>query len=231
MKSIGTQLIKALVIAAALVTSVARAATPGIVGSVHDFTINTNAWIAGGTNTWVQRNNVCGVCHTVHHNNADKLAPLWHHTSSSQAFTPYSSASLDATSPGDISGRSRACLSCHDGSVAINDISGTPTGGTAVYIDAGAKINDLDVTHPVSITYDSALVAADGFLNDPNTTTVFGSGGKTISQFMLFNGKLECASCHDIHRVKGNSMNSGILGKVGGTGAPASVLCVTCHKK
>ena len=89
----------------------------------------------------------------------------------------------------------------------------------------------MTTTHPIGFTYDSTLVTADGFLNDPSSTTVFGSGGKTIDNFMLIGGKVECASCHDIHRQKGNSMNSGILVKVGGTGSRASELCLTCHKK
>ena len=48
---------------------------------------------------------------------------------------------------------------------------------------------------------------------------------------MLIGGKMECASCHDIHRQKGNSMRSGIYGKIGGAGARNSDLCLTCHKK
>lgn len=216
-------------------TASAASGTPGIAGSAHDFTSNTNFWIAGATNTWVSRNNICGVCHTVHHNNEDRLAPLWHHTSTVQEFTPYSSPSLQATvgSPG---GSSRACLSCHDGSVAINSIDGVIVKGTEVKIteETGGLIGgggDLSTSHPIGFTYDSSLVTADGYLHEPSSTTVFGSGGKTISDFMLIGGKMECASCHDIHRQKGNSMNSGIMGKVGGAGARNSELCLTCHKK
>lgn len=216
-------------------TQAATTGTPGISGSAHDFTSNTNFWIAGATNTWVSRNNVCGVCHTVHNNNDDKLAPLWNHTSTTTEFTPYSSPSLHAT-VGNPGGSSRACLSCHDGSVAVNSVDGVVVKGTEVKIteESGGLIGgggDLSTSHPIGFAYDTALVAADGYLNDPTSTTVFGSGGKTIDDFMLVGGKMECASCHDIHRQKGNSMNSGIMGKVGGSGARNSELCLTCHKK
>ena len=213
----------------------AQTGTPGIAGSAHDFTSNTNYWIAGATNTWVRRQNICGVCHTIHHANSDRLAPLWNHTSTTTEFTPYTSPTLHAaaTGPGP---SSRPCLSCHDGSVAVNSIDGVVVGGTEVKIPAtdGSAIGaggDLTTTHPLGFTYDAALVAADGFLHDPHSTIVFGSGGKTINDFMLIGGKMECASCHDIHRQKGNSMNSGIYSKVGGNGARPSELCITCHKK
>ena len=106
---------------------------PGISGSRHDFTSNTNYWIAGATNTWVKFNNLCGVCHTIHHANSDRLAPLWVHDSTVQTFTPYSSPTLNA-SVGNPGGVSRACLSCHDGSVAINSIDGVVVGSTEVKI-------------------------------------------------------------------------------------------------
>jgi len=208
---------------------------PGISGSRHDFTSNTNYWIAGATNTWVKFNNMCGVCHTIHHANSDRLAPLWVHDSTVQTFTPYSSPTLNA-SVGNPGGVSRACLSCHDGSVAINSIDGVVVGSTEVKIHTTSTAaigagGDLTTTHPIGFTYDTALVTADGYLNEPSSATVFGSGGKTIDQFMLIGGKLECASCHDIHRQKGNSMNSGVYTKVGGAGSRPSELCLTCHKK
>jgi hypothetical protein len=234
-----------LLVAAALVLRPAAtfaAGTPGISGSVHDFTSSTNYWIAGATNTWVKFNNMCGVCHTIHHAQDDRLVPLWIHDSTTKDFTPYQSDTLNASpgnlgkagqTPGSIS---RACLSCHDGSVAINSIDGVVVGSTEIKIpttsSAAIGVNgDLTTTHPIGFNYDAALVTADGYLNDPASTTVFGSGGKHINEFMLFGGKMECASCHDIHRQKGNSMNSGIFTKVGGTGSRPSELCLTCHKK
>jgi hypothetical protein len=235
MKSLKGLLMLAAVVAWAFSPTLSRAAPPGIAGSVHDFTSNTNFWIAGATNTWVRFNNMCGVCHTIHHANDDKLAPLWNHTSTTTEFTPYTSPTLNAPAGGP-GPSSKACLSCHDGSVAINSIDGVRVGSADVKIPTTSSSaigagGDLTTTHPLGFTYDSALVAADGYLHDPHSALVFGSGGKTINEYMLIGGKMECASCHDIHRQKGNSMNSGVLSKVGGAGARPSELCLTCHKK
>lgn len=206
----------------------------GISGSVHDFTANQNYWLAGATNTWVQYNNLCGVCHTMHHAGDPAVAPLWTHNTTTTAFTPYTSPTM-AVTPGQPGYSSMACLSCHDGSVAVNDTGGKVQGGTGVYINAGntaliAPSGDLTHTHPVGFSYVTAQAAQSDELN-PVTTVVFNSGGKNIQNFMLFNGNMECATCHDIHRVKGNSMNSGVMSKVGGTGARPSELCLTCHIK
>jgi len=204
-----------------------------IIGSVHDFTSSTNYWINGTVN-WVSRSNVCGVCHTIHHANPDRSAPLWSHASTLQTFIVYSSPTFQGGTP-TIAGSSKACLSCHDGSVAINQAysaSGTnaPTGGTAVYINSSAIIpdgtpaNDLRNMHPIGFSYITAA-ATDPDLK-PTTTIVYGS--QSIAQAMLKNGQVECASCHDIHRTKGSSANSGIFTIVSTSG---SALCLTCHTK
>jgi hypothetical protein len=50
---------------------------------------------------------------------------------------------------------------------------------------------------------------------------------------MLFNHKVECASCHDVHKMKGSSPSSGIMAKLSGddAGSKGSLLCRTCHVK
>ena len=92
----------------------------GIEGSAHDF--STNAWN-------VSRKGVCSACHSAHNTDTNQIAPLWNHATSAATFTPYSSPTLNA-SVGLPSGVSLACLSCHDGTVAVNQgISGSFTGG------------------------------------------------------------------------------------------------------
>lgn len=156
---------------------------------------------------------------------------------------------------GTPSGVSLACLSCHDGTVAINQgISGSITGGTPVFVDPSAQIGpDLHTTHPISFTYDSALALADGGLEDPAvykigdpkpaltisvapvppTWTGTSLTGKTINEAMLINGRMECASCHDVHKQEGSSATSGILARISGNDSTGrgSTLCRTCHIK
>lgn len=217
----------------AVVTLMPSSSRATIIGSVHDFTASTNYWI-NGTVDWVSRSNVCGVCHTIHHANPDRVAPLWDHATTLQTFIVYSSPTFQGGTP-TINGSSKACLSCHDGSIAINQTynaagTNTFTGGTAVYINSssiipdGTPANDLRNMHPIGFNYQTAQ-SADPDIK-PTTTIVYGS--QTIATAMLKGGQMECSSCHDIHRTKGTSASSGIFTIVSTAG---SALCLTCHSK
>jgi predicted CXXCH cytochrome family protein len=136
-------------------------------------------------------------------------------------FTPYDSATLDAT-PGQPAGVSLLCLSCHDGTVAIDSFGGAT--GTSFVSGAALVGTDLANDHPIGFTYDAALNAADPEVNDP-TTTVSGLGGN-IDVDMLFglsNDQLECASCHNVH--------DDLFGNFLIKDNAASALCLTCHDK
>jgi predicted CXXCH cytochrome family protein len=104
--------------------------------------------------------------------------------------------------------------------------------GTALFkMPAGIPANlgtNLSGDHPISIAYDSALAAADGGLHDPAAKTVPDLGNKSIQEGMLINGKVECSSCHDVHKSKGYSPSSYTLLLVNNE---ASGLCLTCHNK
>jgi len=182
----------------------------GISGSAHDF--SGEAWNSTGE--------ICIVCHTPHNAMAVANAPLWNHEVTTATFSLYTSPTLDAT-VGQPAGASILCLSCHDGTVALENFSGA-TGGSN-FVTGDALIGtDLSNDHPVSFTYNSALATTDGGLHDPSTTNS-GLGG-TITADMLFGDVMQCASCHDVHDAAGNTAmllkpNSG------------SALCLTCHDK
>lgn len=184
-----------------------------ITGSDHDFSGET--WNSGGE--------ICIVCHTPH-NAGNTLAPLWNHAVTSATFTTYSSPSLDAT-VGNPSASSKACLSCHDGTVAIDSFGGAT--GTNFVSGADLLGTDLANDHPVSFTYNAQLATDDGSLFDPTTTTVTALG-RTIDEGMLIGSKVECGSCHDVHANKGDSATAGSLLLVDNA---ASALCLTCHDK
>ncbi|MFC2163969.1 cytochrome c3 family protein [Acidobacteriota bacterium] len=204
---------KLLIVFAALALT-AGAFGQTIVGSLHDF--SGSGWSGG---------EICIACHTPHNADTSVIdAPLWNHDLTSQTFTLYTSPTLDATltSPA-LGGVSKLCLSCHDGTVAL-DAYGDNTGTT--FMAAGATLigTDLSGTHPISFVYDAALATADGELFDPVTTAsgIVGSSGD-IDDDMLFATKMECASCHDVH-------NRGIPKLLVKSNA-ASGLCLTCHDK
>ncbi len=179
---------------------------------------------------------VCVFCHTPHQ--ANPAAPLWNHTRSAVAsYGVYTSPTMNGV-PADIGGgtdTSNLCMSCHDGTIGVNnlvnppnDINANPTMGSGHELDATGKIiasrptnmgNDLRNDHPVNFTYDAALAAADGSLVTPASAS-YVDAGHTVP---LFGGKLQCGSCHNAH----DNTNVPFLTK----GNHASALCKTCHVK
>jgi hypothetical protein len=242
--------------AVALAVSTQSWGAGGVEGSVHDFT-KTNSATYG---SWNSRNGVCSACHAAHHTDPAQLAPLWVHATTTASFTPYSNPNTLNAVVGQPDGVSLACLSCHDGTLGVNTlitVAGTNSnsGGASVPITGEAALGtDLHTTHPISFTYDAALAAADGGLEDPTVYTI-GSAkttltvptapvasngwqgvsltGKTIKQALLFNDKMQCSSCHDVHKLDGNAPSSGILLRISGTdvGGRGSLICRTCHIK
>lgn len=191
-----------------------------ITGTRHDFSLKS----------WAPfENRMCGVCHTPHKAVNEPVAPLWNHQSTAvAAYTLYSSPTFDQqggvtiTNP---SASSKLCLSCHDGTVALENFGGITSGVNYIVAESvvgGFTGSDMSKEHPISFEYTDALAAADGGLRPPSTTNS-GLGG-TIASDMLFNNRMECATCHDVH----NRYNVPHLLKMSNTN---SQLCLTCHLK
>ena len=180
-------------------------------GTAHDFTGET--WSGG---------EICIACHTPH--NGDLTvpgAPLWSHEVSTATFTVYvGGGTMDAT-VGQPSAQSLLCLSCHDGTVALDSYGGTTGTTFLTALDDGFVGTDLSNDHPISFTYDDNLATTDGALHDPLTANS-GLGG-SIDEDLLFGGRVQCASCHDVHGT-GNTY----LLRIDNAG---SALCLTCHNK
>ncbi len=190
-----------------------------ITGSQHDFT--SKNWSGG---------RICIACHVAHKSDTSVTdAPLWGHANSTQTYTLYSSPTLNAGPLGQPSGLSKLCMSCHDGTVAVDSFGGM-TGTTQI-----SAVNNIGTSladdHPIGFTYNSALATADGALFDPSTKAVtIGSGSQTktgtIATLLLFNGKLECSSCHDVHNTF--TVGTSHLVKLPEAG---SQICLACHNK
>ena len=219
----------------------------GIIGSPHDF--SGESWNTRAAD----QHTVCSVCHTPHH--ADATAgPLWNHTSTSGGFTMYSLSSPGAkikyTPESGPAAASLACLSCHDGTIAVNSYGGSPSPGASGTITNSANLTkDLSHSHPISLTYDTTLASPtkDKWLFNPDTTTVtppvsgggaFVSGSDMSLNGFLLNGnhRVECSSCHDVHNQEGSPFdisNNPKLVKIVGVDAnnDGSLLCRACHNK
>ncbi len=191
-----------------------------IVGSPHDF--RTQGWVNNGNNE------ICVVCHTPHNAISPQDGPLWNRSLTLSTFTLY----MPNTTPGsDIqgtgfnqpSGVSKLCLSCHDGTIAIDAFGGLTGTETMDDINAAANIGDvvggvgdLRNDHPVAFTFPTT--DAELYAN---------VSGVVNGQMPLFGpsqDQMECASCHDVHAT--NTYDQ--LLRVDNTG---SGLCLTCHIK
>lgn len=160
-----------------------------------------------GTNKFSGTGEICVFCHTPHGANTSAVVPLWNRTLPAPAtFTTYNSlgtTSLDgAVAP--VGSVSIACLSCHDGTQAMNVVINAPgsglagdatfTGGTWTGPAATAGVigslgyasivnigKDLTNDHPVGIQYggggQNATATAGAFVDKDFKATSF----KTIN--------------------------------------------------
>ncbi|MCP4217805.1 MAG: cytochrome C [bacterium] len=178
-----------------------------VAGSAHDF--SDDGWSNG---------QICLPCHTPH--NADQTvldAPLWNHAVTTATFTVYTSPTMVTTAQ-EPRGISKLCLSCHDGTVALDSFGGA-TG--SVPIDPAYNVGtDLSDDHPISIYWQHQ--------NDLRNGTCIGCHNPNPTDFNpilpLFDRYIECASCHDVHN-KDNFPSLLRKSQVN------SELCFHCHGK
>jgi len=191
-----------------------------IVGSIHDFRVQG----------WANNNNneICVVCHTPHNAISPQDGPLWNRAMTASTFTLYEpnttpGSDIDGTLFIQPSGVSKLCLSCHDGTIAIDAFGGAVGTEFMDDINAAANIGDVvggvgDLTndHPVAFTFpttDAEIVA-------PAAGLVAG----IMPLFGVGQDQMECASCHDVHAT--NTFDQLLRVDNAGSG-----LCLTCHIK
>ncbi len=206
---------KRLILAVLFVSCMGRAALAqpsSIVGSPHDLS-------AGGPGPIraVIENQVCIFCHTPH--NASPIRPLWNRYMPVDNYLIYTSRALDAQ-PGQPTGSSKMCLSCHDGTIALGVVFSRQdpilmAGGVTIMPNGPSNLGtDLADDHPISFRYDSALAAQDTHLLDPDLLP---------PELRLdFNSELQCTTCHDAHDdSRGNFLTMENFD---------SQLCMACHQ-
>jgi predicted CXXCH cytochrome family protein len=189
-----------------------------IIGSPHDF----RGYL------WNESGEICKPCHAPHLTRV-LPAPLWSQELSTDTYTMYAynpSHFNDDKMRFQPNGSSKTCLSCHDGILAHENFGNITEGNICLHQDevTGATIGD---NHPISFLYDSSLAATDVDIYDPSIklSGVAGSKG-TIKNDMLFQGRMECSSCHDVHNKRAVAGTKLLLKEKSG-----SILCLTCHDK
>jgi hypothetical protein len=258
MNKLATSLIRTLLL---LLLPVATARA-GVIDSPHDFT--KKSWNTAASSP-ADPNSVCGPCHQAHKTDSVAVVPLWaHDTATPSSFKMYNTANvpnsqMKATVESVPQGASLSCLSCHDGTVAVNQMAGgVILGGTPEQISLKGNITkdgnnvvhpgDLTHSHPISMVYNTALLTKDHGLFDPATAQVLtpdaatvrlgNSPDLTIKNFLLTGPNkdhLECTSCHDVHDSKGVAYdpvtNPNMVLITGTKGGKGSLLCRSCHDK
>lgn len=199
-----------LLASAALVAFVPAQA---IVGSAHDAT------------TWgLGINQVCVPCHAPHRALAPSEGPLWNHRITLATFTMYGTT-VKGTATDPVPNRmSKLCLSCHDGVTAIDAFgAGAGTVNMATFNQSANVGTDLHDDHPISILYDFGVSTPGNShgLKDPAQFTP----GNYNNVPWLYSNKVECASCHDVHRRNAAIPDLLRVNKVN------SELCLKCHDK
>ncbi|MDH3282203.1 MAG: cytochrome c3 family protein, partial [Gammaproteobacteria bacterium] len=185
----------------------------GVATTKHNLSVSGPGAIKAATET-----RICIFCHTPH--NAVPSDPLWNRRASGSNYTPYSSSTAIA-SPGQPTGASILCLSCHDGTIALGDVlsrsSPIPFAGgtTTMPVGPGRLGTDLSDDHPISFVYSASLANQSGELIVPSALT----GPVRLDA----SGQLQCTTCHDAHNDP--------FGKFLVMPNSASALCQTCHQK
>lgn len=220
-----------------LAVAILPAAPPpvGVDGTAHDLSIT-------GLNSVTMATRSCVFCHAVHNSGSgsSKLIPAWNHTTTVATFTMYNNtnhpgANLKGTVDSQPTGPSLACLSCHDGSVAVGSLLVAPlSGGNETYIGAKGGVSpssgrissgpalvgtNLSGDHPISITYQDNL--------DTGLQPAASLVGVRLYPENVTGAKVQCSSCHDPHNFGSLGANAPFL-RVTMTG---SFLCRACHKK
>jgi hypothetical protein len=268
-KLVAVLAVAALTAVGASVALAASDAGTGIYGTAHDINFKLGPAVRDS------QDRLCAYCHTPHHaytiadggNAATALglnhdyAPLWSHELTTQNYVAYTSdrfdqfggQSMDPTDP--LIGPSRLCMSCHDGSLAVDAYYGAqtslmPGGGTKLSNTAGsgfgtmAKIDaDGRKSHPIGFdatNVDPLTAGPGGFADDHlwsgfTNNTYRGNTGTTKVVDRLFLGTMfTCSTCHDVHNklnltsgsIKVGTQHYFLLG-----GQTNSALCITCHNQ
>jgi hypothetical protein len=154
-----------VLVAGGLLLAGLSAQAQGVVGSQHDLT-STNS--QGGTTATDQ---VCVFCHTPHGADTTAPAPLWNKVlgNGGARFNRYSTLNTPSfdSAEAPVGSVSLACLSCHDGTQAMDvvlnrpgsdgyDAAGTPIDG-GIGVMTGIPVpmlgEDLSNDHPISMQY------------------------------------------------------------------------------
>jgi len=231
-----------IILMLAMVTAMSFAQKPSkayIINSAHDLRAYETGGIAVGNTSPSYA--LCNFCHIAHKRGSDTFQNwngplLWNHTiSSTTSYGVYSSNSFNGygTDIADLGASngpgyttSNLCLSCHDGTLAVDSFYVAVQGATSTKkmgdISNDFVINNLTNTHPVNFTYYGASwIPQAGVLAPASMISVDAAGSVPLE-----NGKMQCWTCHDAHNGKSGIFEQNFPSNGIPTGG---VFCQYCH--
>lgn len=206
-----------LLTAAALVGLAGSFANAQIALSRHNF--SSYGWSGG---------EICKPCHTPHFANTS-VGRLWNHALTTATYTMHGGSGTAVDNFDEVS---RMCLSCHDGTVALDSFGGTT--GTNFIGPAGNLGTDFTNDHPVGSDAEYPPSPQPswwaGSFNPTNAsgTSVVANGNTLGLKAWDDNGTTKrvvgCTTCHNAHN-RGNFPHMTVVSNA------SSGLCLTCHIK
>lgn len=215
-----------------LVTGIAMA---GIKNSKHDLSSGSTTGTQKSDGTANGTDQLCVFCHTPHFAGS-AFNPLWNKNASTATYATYGATVFGTANvgSGNLSGVTKACLSCHDGVNGINvlinlggaakniSISGVTT--AVAIATAGNLGSDLTNDHPVSITYNASAASLRALTGGANATVkMLANATAGTDSPTGTGGKVECSSCHDPHGTGNNYFLRATTAQ--------SNICLVCHNK
>lgn len=236
-----------LVAAAALIWLGLPAESGTLVGSKHDLTrLNERAGVEAMTGlAYNNYRDPCIYCHIPANAQSQRQPGAqqiqdWNRFMPTGEFQRYESETLKGKI-GELGAESMLCLSCHDGSMAVDMVINKPENWSMkdeaplhMRIDSGGGLDRCTQCHDGRTAHSMELVSIGRNLMDDHPVGVNYPGlfdnneffrpntdGRFRNGIRLFDNKVECATCHDVHdpdivpflRVEQKD------------------LCITCHNK
>ena len=253
---------KSILIAAVLLvaTNLWADKTMDVSGTRHNLSSTSVNIPVGNMYMATNEDEVCIFCHTPHGGTMN--TPLWNRAvPAGSGFTHYTSATLSGYLTGistrNVNAESLLCMSCHDGSTAMNSIinnsnrtAAAPDNNDPIvpqFFTTGGAIgdimdpagwttlghtNNLSDDHPISFSYSESYNAPDntGEFRSPGAAKI--SGLRFFGPDTAVGNFVECSSCHDPH-VNHETANGGDAAYTPFLVAPntGSALCLSCHIK
>jgi predicted CXXCH cytochrome family protein len=187
---------------------------------------------------------ICVFCHTPHSSSATTAAPLWNKAlPPATQYKMYSSGTMQGSASFNSNSASLACLSCHDGTQAMDNMINAP--GSDGYVASGSRdwnssglwtgsADDVLGNNGILVDFDSPTLLGTDLSNDHPVGIPYCGGGQTAA------GDNSGCADPDFHPARAAQGQTGfVVGTssvakenmrlYGSSVSSATVECASCH--